>query len=150
MSDPKKRPTINQILKKDLIKERVKRYLNASEFEEEFSHTILHNQYLFDKRRNRVKPPQHLMPSNKNEVHRIEKINETPFMKKAVAPAPIEANWVKQSPRVPSSGFSAQKALRAKKDSASKPGGFRPLSAKASASKNKRFSKQKSPKGLVL
>jgi hypothetical protein len=84
------------------------------------------------------------MPSNKNEIHRIDKINESPFMKKVVAPAQIEANWIKQSPRVPSSGFSAQKALRAKKDSANKPGGFRQLSAKASASKNKKYSVSKS------
>lgn len=55
VSDPKKRPTINQILKKNLLKDRVKRYLNASEFEEEFSHTILHNQYLFDQRKARGK-----------------------------------------------------------------------------------------------
>ena len=49
--DQDKRPTINDILSKkkifylelNLIKNRIKTYLNELEFNDEFSHTIIHN-----------------------------------------------------------------------------------------------------------
>ena len=158
VSDPKKRLSINQILKNDLLKSRVKRYLDASEFEEEFSHTILHNQYLFDKRKNRVKPPVTpstpsiiQTPSMKKEYSYQEMKNESPFIKNSVAPTPKEANWVKQSPRA-AAGFVGHKVLSSKKSSESKPN-YRPQSVRNSANKNKRpLQKQKSnqPKGLVI
>jgi len=45
--DPKRRPTINDLLKNPLIKPRIKRYLEEDSFMEEFSHTLLHNQDVF-------------------------------------------------------------------------------------------------------
>lgn len=47
-TDPNKRPSINQILKIDFIRDRVTNLLNEDDFKEEFSHTILHNQNVFD------------------------------------------------------------------------------------------------------
>ena len=38
-----KRPTISEILNKPIIKSRIKKFLNESEFSMEFSHTILHD-----------------------------------------------------------------------------------------------------------
>ena len=46
--DPAKRPSINQILKFDIIKARTQTLLNDQDFKDEFSHTILHNQNVFD------------------------------------------------------------------------------------------------------
>lgn len=46
--DPNKRPNINQILKYPIIAERIKKLLNEEDFKDEFSHTILHNQNVFD------------------------------------------------------------------------------------------------------
>lgn len=47
-TEPERRPSINQILKVPFIKERVATLLNEDDFKEEFSHTILHNQNVFD------------------------------------------------------------------------------------------------------
>jgi NIMA (never in mitosis gene a)-related kinase len=46
--DPNKRPNINSILKFPIIQERIKMLLNEDDFKDEFSHTILHNQNVFD------------------------------------------------------------------------------------------------------
>lgn len=46
--DPSKRPNINQILKVPCIADRIKKLLNEQDFKDEFSHTILHNQNVFD------------------------------------------------------------------------------------------------------
>lgn len=46
--DPAKRPSINQILRIDFIRDRVTKLLNEDDFKDEFSHTILHNQNVFD------------------------------------------------------------------------------------------------------
>lgn len=46
--DPNKRPNINNILKFPVIQERIKMLLNEDDFKDEFSHTILHNQNVFD------------------------------------------------------------------------------------------------------
>jgi len=40
--DVSRRPTINQILGKSIISFRIKKYLQADTFKDEFSHTILH------------------------------------------------------------------------------------------------------------
>lgn len=45
--DPKRRPSINDLLKNPLLKPRIKRYLEEDNFKEEFSHTLLHNQDVF-------------------------------------------------------------------------------------------------------
>jgi hypothetical protein len=47
-TDPNKRPSINQILKIEFIKDRITNLLNEDDFKDEFSHTILHNQNVFD------------------------------------------------------------------------------------------------------
>ena len=41
--DPNKRPSIKEILKSTLIKNRINKFLNEIEFTDEFSHTIMHN-----------------------------------------------------------------------------------------------------------
>jgi len=46
--DPKQRPNINQLLKYPVIADRIKKLLNEDDFKDEFSHTILHNQNVFD------------------------------------------------------------------------------------------------------
>ena len=46
--DPNKRPNINSILKFPIIQERIRMLLNEDDFKDEFSHTILHNQNVFD------------------------------------------------------------------------------------------------------
>lgn len=47
---PTQRPSIYQILSKPLIKKRINNFLNKKDFEEEFSHTILHNQNVMNPR----------------------------------------------------------------------------------------------------
>lgn len=46
--DPAARPTIHQILKVPIIEKRITRFLQADLFKEEFAHTLLHNQNVFD------------------------------------------------------------------------------------------------------
>ena len=46
--DPAKRPNINQLLKSPIIADRIRKLLNEDDFKDEFSHTILHNQNVFD------------------------------------------------------------------------------------------------------
>lgn len=50
-NDPNQRPSINQILKIDFVKDRLSNLLNEDDFKDEFSHTILHNQNVFDQYR---------------------------------------------------------------------------------------------------
>ena len=45
--DPEKRPTINEILRLPIIKSRIKNFLNENQYDDEFSHTILHKFVLF-------------------------------------------------------------------------------------------------------
>ena len=46
--DPSKRLTVNQILKKDVIRHRIEGFLDETLYGKEFSHTILHKQKVFD------------------------------------------------------------------------------------------------------
>ena len=46
--NPSQRPTINAILNMPLIKKRIKNYLQDDLFKQEFSHTLLHNQNVFE------------------------------------------------------------------------------------------------------
>lgn len=46
--DPAKRPTIHQILRMPQIQQRISRFLQGQSFKDEFAHTILHNQDVFD------------------------------------------------------------------------------------------------------
>jgi len=45
--DPKRRPSINDILKTPCIKERIAYFLEDNDYKDEFSHTLLHNQDIF-------------------------------------------------------------------------------------------------------
>lgn len=47
--DPNKRPNINQLLKNAMIANRVKIFLSDDQFINEFNHTILHKQNVFQK-----------------------------------------------------------------------------------------------------
>ncbi len=47
IKDPKKRPTVHEILRMPLIKKRISKYLEEDDFRDEFSHTLLHNQDVF-------------------------------------------------------------------------------------------------------
>lgn len=47
--DPNLRPNINQIVKNKLIAPRIRNFLNNAEFQDEFAHTILHKQNVFDR-----------------------------------------------------------------------------------------------------
>lgn len=44
--DVRRRITVSQILKQPIIQRRIKYFLNDKAFENEFSHTILHNQQI--------------------------------------------------------------------------------------------------------
>lgn len=58
--NPTQRPSINQILNMPLIQKRIKNYLQEDMFKQEFSHTLLHNQNVFDefkKIQNRLTQP---------------------------------------------------------------------------------------------
>ena len=46
--DPNQRPTIHKILQVPEINKRITRFLQAETFKEEFAHTLLHNQNVFD------------------------------------------------------------------------------------------------------
>ena len=50
--DPVKRPNINTILKHQIIAPRIRNFLNNKDFKEEFAHTILHKQNVFDRTAN--------------------------------------------------------------------------------------------------
>lgn len=47
VKNPVSRPSVNQILKMPLIRARVGNYLDADDFRDEFSHTLLHNKDVF-------------------------------------------------------------------------------------------------------
>jgi NIMA (never in mitosis gene a)-related kinase len=47
--DPSKRPNINQVLKDPLLAPRIKEFLDNESFRDEFAHTILHKQNVFER-----------------------------------------------------------------------------------------------------
>jgi len=47
--DPSKRPNINTVLKDKLLAPRIKKFLSNDDFKDEFAHTILHKQNVFEK-----------------------------------------------------------------------------------------------------
>jgi NIMA (never in mitosis gene a)-related kinase len=49
--DPKRRPTIHQILRHPLVKNRIPGLLNSDDFREEFSHTVLHGRDVFQEKK---------------------------------------------------------------------------------------------------
>ena len=55
--NPSQRPTINAILNMPLIKKRIRNYLQDDLFKQEFSHTLLHNQNVFEEFKKRGANP---------------------------------------------------------------------------------------------
>jgi len=49
-TDPQRRPSVHQILKEPIIRNRIQNFLSSSKRAEEFSHTILHNQDILNYR----------------------------------------------------------------------------------------------------
>lgn len=45
--DPKRRPSINDILRMPILSKRINKFLDDGDFKEEFSHTLLHNKDVF-------------------------------------------------------------------------------------------------------
>jgi NIMA (never in mitosis gene a)-related kinase len=41
--DPRKRPTVNDILRMPIVERRIAQFLEGNDFKDEFSHTLLHN-----------------------------------------------------------------------------------------------------------
>lgn len=61
---PSNRPTVNKILDMPLIQNRIKTYLSRSIMHNEFSHTILHKQNVFDlPKQPPAASPQAIQPS---------------------------------------------------------------------------------------
>ena len=46
--DPRQRPTIHELLKVPVLERRIERFLSENVFMDEFSHTLLHNQNVFE------------------------------------------------------------------------------------------------------
>lgn len=64
--DPNRRPNINQVLKDRLLAPRIKKFLGNDCFKEEFAHTILHKQNVFERAQ------QHLV----KQLERQESVKE--------------------------------------------------------------------------
>ena len=47
--DPRSRPNVNTVLKHKLLGPRIKQFLNNADFKDEFAHTVLHKQNVFDR-----------------------------------------------------------------------------------------------------
>lgn len=131
--NPSRRPNINQILKKPLLKNKVKQFLDDEDYQQEFSHTILHNQYLFEQRK-KNRPSHHQSPSEppsqKYQQANLPKVieSESPIIIQSVAPEPKQPNWVKQSPRA-LGGFVGHKPISSRKPDPTQ-AKFRPASGK--------------------
>lgn len=48
-SNPDDRPTVNSILQMDMIASRIQLFLTWEDMQEEFKHTVLHHQNVFEK-----------------------------------------------------------------------------------------------------
>jgi serine/threonine protein kinase len=65
---PSQRPTVNKILEMSLIQNRIKTYLSNSIMRNEFSHTVLHKQNVFDPPKQQpVAPVKDLKPEAKDD-----------------------------------------------------------------------------------
>jgi hypothetical protein len=47
VKDPRRRPSINEVVKIPIIDKRISLFLGDSDFKDEFSHTLLHNHDVF-------------------------------------------------------------------------------------------------------
>ena len=77
-----KRPSINEILRQNIIKSRIKNYLNEMEYDKEFSHTIIHkfnvlapkpekNIEIIKKNENKANVISNIVPSKVNNINVI-------------------------------------------------------------------------------
>lgn len=68
-TDPNKRPTINQVLRTSVMSGRIRNCLTESRREQEFQHTVLHNQNLFglkkapEQAKKQEEPPRNVPPA---------------------------------------------------------------------------------------
>ena len=155
VTNPAKRPNINQILKRSLLKTRAKQFLDDEEYKQEFSHTILHNQYLFEQRKNRAKPVAQAAkaPTPKYQQAKLPKkiSNDSPFVINSIAPESKHPQWKKQSPRatpVPGGGgFVGHKPLSNRKVESSQ-NKYRPASAKWGNQNQQKKAYQRPASGL--
>jgi len=126
--------------------------LNDEDFENEFSHTIMHNQYLFNMRKKRAKPasiskPQIAPPPQPIKADDAEKPS---FLVKQIAPSPKIKKWVQESPRAAKGGMVGHRPLSArKKDPSAVYPGYKPYNAKLAPSQRK-SSQSSNKKGLVV
>jgi hypothetical protein len=47
-TEPANRPTINQLLKNNMLKDRISKFMDKETADGEFEHTVLHGQNLFE------------------------------------------------------------------------------------------------------
>jgi NIMA (never in mitosis gene a)-related kinase len=47
VKDPRRRPSVNDVLRMPIIEKRINMFLGDAGFKDEFSHTLLHNQDVF-------------------------------------------------------------------------------------------------------
>ena len=65
--NPAKRPGIHEILKVPLVEKRIARFLQGEVFRDEFSHTLLHNQNVFEEFKKAQKAKQEAEKQKKEE-----------------------------------------------------------------------------------
>ena len=83
---PSQRPTVNKILEMSLIQNRIKTYLSNSIMRNEFSHTILHKQHVFDMPK--PQPQQIQQPQQAKEVKPDPKPEPKPSTPNSFLPQP--------------------------------------------------------------
>jgi hypothetical protein len=92
--DPRKRPSVNNILSRSLIKDRIQNFLNETKLQREFSHTILHGvNVLSAPAPNSILANPQLYPAN-------NKPNPVPVQPIQARPNPIAANPPQVKPNV--------------------------------------------------
>jgi NIMA (never in mitosis gene a)-related kinase 1/4/5 len=94
--DPNRRPTVAQVLRMPFIKSRIENLLSESKRFEEFSHTILHKQQLFNpKAEIKKEPPK---PEIKKEPPKPEIKKEPPKPEIKKEPPKLEIKEIKKDP----------------------------------------------------
>ena len=89
--DPKKRPSINELLKTPLLMKYVKGFLDDDTFTDEFSHTVLHNQNIFSKKPQPAGEDKRLKRVESQAQHKPEPVS-TPRVQKNPSMNPLVNN----------------------------------------------------------
>ena len=74
--DPAMRPTIHQILRMPQIASRIQNFLDGASFKDEFAHTILHNQDVFEEFRSAQIKMKEQASKDKQEADLAKKMQE--------------------------------------------------------------------------